>query len=103
MLRAIKGGKAAPPKPGPAKPAVKPVPERAVGPDDVPVIALNLAPAKLSPAMAAYFKKCQDKLGFVPNVLARLRLRHDEARNFRCHVQRPDARATPGFQSSSAR
>jgi len=40
-----------------------------VGPDDVPVIALNLEPGKLSPAMAAYFKKCQDKLGFVPNVL----------------------------------
>lgn len=38
--------------------------------DDVPLIALNLPPAKLSPAMAAYFKKCQDKLGFVPNVLA---------------------------------
>jgi len=37
--------------------------------DDVPVIALNLDPVKLSPAMAAYFKKCQDKLGFVPNVL----------------------------------
>jgi len=37
--------------------------------DDMPVIALNLAPVKLSPAMAAYFKKCQDKLGFVPNVL----------------------------------
>ena len=35
----------------------------------MPVIALNLPPAKLSPAMAAYFKKCQDKLGFVPNVL----------------------------------
>ena len=34
--------------------------------DDAPVIALNLPPAKLSPAMAAYFKKCQDKLGFVP-------------------------------------
>ena len=33
------------------------------------MIALNLPPAKLSPAMAAYFKKCQDKLGFVPNVL----------------------------------
>ena len=29
----------------------------------------NLATAKLSPAMAAYFKKCQEKLGFVPNVL----------------------------------
>ena len=37
--------------------------------DDMPVIALNLAPGKLSPAMTAYFKKCQDKLGFVPNVL----------------------------------
>ncbi|MEP7029942.1 MAG: peroxidase-related enzyme [Pseudolabrys sp.] len=35
----------------------------------MPVTALNLAQAKLSPAMAAYFKKCQDKLGFVPNVL----------------------------------
>jgi uncharacterized peroxidase-related enzyme len=33
------------------------------------VIALNLDPVKLSPAMSAYFKKCQDKLGFVPNVL----------------------------------
>jgi len=37
--------------------------------DDAPVIALNLPPGKLSPAMTAYFKKCQDKLGFVPNVL----------------------------------
>src|SRR5262245_36661269 len=67
MLRAIKGGKAAPPKPRPAKPVVKPPPEPLA--DDVPVIALNLASAKLSPAMAAYFKKCQDRLGFVPNVL----------------------------------
>jgi uncharacterized peroxidase-related enzyme len=67
MLRAIKGGKAPPSKPGPAKPAMKPSPAPAA--DDVPVIALNLAPAKLSPAMAAYFKKCQDRLGFVPNVL----------------------------------
>jgi uncharacterized peroxidase-related enzyme len=56
-LRAIKGGKAAPAKSAPA--AV----------DDVPVIALNLPAGKLSPAMSAYFKKCQDKLGFVPNVL----------------------------------
>lgn len=39
-------------------------------PDDRPVIALDLPPTELSPAMAAYFKKCQDKLGFVPNVLA---------------------------------
>ena len=38
-------------------------------PDDQPVIALDLGPAKLSPAMQVYFQKCQDKLGFVPNVL----------------------------------
>src|SRR6185312_15004136 len=67
-LRAIKGGK------GPAKPIAaqsgsavsKPVSAAA---DDAPVIALNLPAAKLSPAMSAYFKKCQDRLGFVPNVL----------------------------------
>ena len=38
-------------------------------PDDQPIIALDLGPAKLSPAMQVYFQKCQDKLGFVPNVL----------------------------------
>ena len=38
-------------------------------PDDSPVIALDLPPGQLSPAMTAYFQKCQDKLGFVPNVL----------------------------------
>jgi uncharacterized peroxidase-related enzyme len=38
-------------------------------PDDTPVIALNLPSARLSPAMQAYFKKCEQKLGFVPNVL----------------------------------
>jgi uncharacterized peroxidase-related enzyme len=52
-LRAIKGG------------ATKPATAAA----DVPVIALNLPAAKLSPAMETYFKKCQDKLGFIPNVL----------------------------------
>ncbi|MFY9696381.1 MAG: peroxidase-related enzyme [Xanthobacteraceae bacterium] len=31
--------------------------------------ALNLPPAPLSPDMAAYFAKCEEKLGFVPNVL----------------------------------
>jgi uncharacterized peroxidase-related enzyme len=34
------------------------------------VIALDLPPGQLSPAMTAYFQKCQDKLGFIPNVLA---------------------------------
>lgn len=35
----------------------------------MPPIALNLPPEKLSPAIQAYFSKCQEKLGFVPNVL----------------------------------
>jgi uncharacterized peroxidase-related enzyme len=59
-LRAIKGGKSAV--------AAKPAGAAATA-DDAPVIALKLPPGKLSPAMTAYFKKCQDKLGFVPNVL----------------------------------
>jgi len=34
------------------------------------VIALDVGPpAKLTPALQAYFDKCQEKLGFVPNVL----------------------------------
>jgi uncharacterized peroxidase-related enzyme len=37
--------------------------------DDVKIIALELPAGKLSPEMAAYFKKCDEKLGFVPNVL----------------------------------
>jgi uncharacterized peroxidase-related enzyme len=49
---------------GQNKPAVVAAPA-----DDDPVIALDLGAAKLSPAMQAYFQKCQDKLGFVPNVL----------------------------------
>ena len=31
--------------------------------------ALALAQAELTPEMAAYFQKCEDKIGFVPNVL----------------------------------
>jgi uncharacterized peroxidase-related enzyme len=34
-----------------------------------PVTALNLPRAELSPGMEAYFKKCDEKIGFVPNVL----------------------------------
>jgi uncharacterized peroxidase-related enzyme len=66
MLRAIKGGKG-----GAKTPSGKhdPAKTHPAAPDDTPVIALKLEEAKLSPAMAAYFKKCQDKLGFVPNVL----------------------------------
>ena len=61
-LRAIKGGKS-----GAAKKPAKS--ETGSARDDTPVIALNLPPAKLSPAMDAYFRKCEEKLGFVPNVL----------------------------------
>jgi uncharacterized peroxidase-related enzyme len=41
----------------------------AAGKDDTEITALDLPPAKLTAAMEAYFRKCQDKLGFVPNVL----------------------------------
>lgn len=72
-MRAIKGGKAAKPatvkaalvRPDKSTKAVTLAPVN----DDQPVIALDLGAAKLSPAMTAYFQKCQDKLGFVPNVL----------------------------------
>jgi uncharacterized peroxidase-related enzyme len=37
--------------------------------DDTEVTALKLKPAKLSPAMAAFFKTAEEKVGFVPNVL----------------------------------
>jgi uncharacterized peroxidase-related enzyme len=37
--------------------------------DDIKITALDLAPAPLTSAMEAYFKKCEEKLGFVPNVL----------------------------------
>lgn len=71
LAKAGKNGAAAPPKSN-TKPASKATPAKSapVGPDDMPIIALNLPAGKLSPAMAAYFKKCQDKLGFIPNVLA---------------------------------
>lgn len=37
--------------------------------DDTRVMALDLPADALSPAMQAYFKKCEERLGFVPNVL----------------------------------
>jgi len=37
--------------------------------DDIKITALDLASAPLTAAMEAYFKKCEEKLGFVPNVL----------------------------------
>ena len=40
--------------------------------DDVKITALKLTAGKLSPEMDAYFRKCQEKLGFIPNVLKAL-------------------------------
>jgi uncharacterized peroxidase-related enzyme len=37
--------------------------------DDTRITALALKGTPLAPAMQAYFDKCQEKLGFVPNVL----------------------------------
>ena len=37
--------------------------------DDTTITALALPPAPLTAEMAAYFAKCEEKLGFVPNVL----------------------------------
>ena len=50
------------------RPIAKPRIGATVG-DDNTITALNLPPAPLSPDMAAYFAKCEEKLGFVPNVL----------------------------------
>jgi uncharacterized peroxidase-related enzyme len=51
-----------------ARPATKPRASAVAG-DDTAITALKLPPAPLSPDMAAYFAKCEERLGFVPNVL----------------------------------
>jgi uncharacterized peroxidase-related enzyme len=45
-------------------------PRSAADGDDTVITALDLPAAELTPAMRAYFDKCMEKLGFVPNVLA---------------------------------
>jgi hypothetical protein len=49
--------------------AIKPKRPAATAGDDAEPIALKLKAMELSPEMAAYFAKCEEKLGFVPNVL----------------------------------
>ena len=51
-----------------AKTKAKPQPSSAAA-DDTEIVALALQPAELSDGMRAYFAKCEEKLGFVPNVL----------------------------------
>ena len=42
---------------------------RATADDDSAITALHLPAAPLAADMVAYFAKCEEKLGFVPNVL----------------------------------
>jgi uncharacterized peroxidase-related enzyme len=55
-------------KPAPGNRAAVARPSAAAG-DDTEITALKLPPAPLSADMEAYFAKCEEKLGFVPNVL----------------------------------
>jgi uncharacterized peroxidase-related enzyme len=48
---------------------IKREPQWSAADNDSEAMALKLEPAKLSPEMAAYFALCEEKLGFVPNVL----------------------------------
>ena len=50
-------------------PKMATTPSSAAARDDTEITALDLPPAPLTPAMEAYFAKCEEKLGFVPNVL----------------------------------
>jgi uncharacterized peroxidase-related enzyme len=45
------------------------VPKEAATDDDAVFLALSLPAVTRSASMAAYFRKCEEKLGFVPNVL----------------------------------
>jgi uncharacterized peroxidase-related enzyme len=64
-LRARSGSR----RTAPARKEAPAVPGGAAATDDTVITALELQAAPLSPAMAAYFEKCREKLGFVPNVL----------------------------------
>lgn len=48
---------------------VSSVPSQQAADDDLKVIALDLPAAVLGSEMSAYFRKCEEKIGFVPNVL----------------------------------
>jgi uncharacterized peroxidase-related enzyme len=56
-------------KADPSKTAAMAMPSQTAK-DDTDITALSLHRGKISPAMEGYFAKCEEKLGFVPNVLA---------------------------------
>jgi uncharacterized peroxidase-related enzyme len=71
--------KAVSPKPASAK--TPPAPRKAARSERAtsePIIALDLPPAPLDAEIEAYFQKCRDKIGYVPNVL--LAYTHDLAK-----------------------
>jgi uncharacterized peroxidase-related enzyme len=68
-----KPAKAAPKASSPKAAAAPRKPARAE-----PIIALDLPPAPLDAEIEAYFQKCRDKIGYVPNVL--LAYTHDLAK-----------------------
>ena len=68
------------------------------------VTALDLPQVEPLPEPTqAYFDKCVEKLGIVPERAARLRPRHRQARRLRGNVQRADARAPRASRSWNAR
>src|SRR3954451_8671603 len=56
-------------------------------------MALDLPPADLSEAMRASFAKCDEKIGFVPNVLRAYAHDNDKLEAFAAFYKRPHARA----------
>ncbi len=54
---------------GPSQPRPPQPRKRATEGDDSTITALKLPAGRLSSEMKAYFAKCEEKLGFVPNVL----------------------------------
>ena len=57
---------AKPPPPNPPRPLRAPAPRLTTTPT---LLRSSFRRQPLSPEMAAYFPKCEEKLGFVPNVL----------------------------------
>jgi uncharacterized peroxidase-related enzyme len=48
---------------------LRPAPPSATDGDDTVIVALSLPEPELNESMQAYFDKCMEKLGFIPNVL----------------------------------
>jgi uncharacterized peroxidase-related enzyme len=61
------GATSAPARPAAKSTSISAAPREA--PKAEPIIALDLPPAPLDAEIEAYFQKCRDKIGYVPNVL----------------------------------